>query len=130
MSDLRYTITVDLTPLLAWFNAAPEKIRAGVEKGTYESANLVMAASQEIVPVDLGTLKGSGVVLAPEWRGSTCVVELGYGGAASAYAARQHEDLTYRHKPGQSAKYLERPMLEEERNVRDRIARAISREIG
>jgi hypothetical protein len=26
------------------------------------------------------------------------------------YAVRQHEDLTYRHAPGRTAKYLERPL--------------------
>lgn len=114
------TIT-GLAEIQAALGATYDHMKKGVERGTYQGALRIMAESQHIVPVggpptspyDVapGTLRDSGTVLLPVWEGDVCVVVLGYGGAASAYAWRQHEDLTYQHKPGQQAKYLEVPML-------------------
>ena len=136
------TFTVQLEGLdraLAWLDAAPEKVGKGLEKGLYTHAAKVMAESQRIVPVGgpptsphdpaPGTLKASGTVLPPKHEGSTVVVELGYGGAASAYAWRQHEDLLYRHKPGQTAKYLERPLLALQDEMLETVVDAIQSEM-
>lgn len=133
---MRITLDFDLAPLQELFErTAVEAVRDGVERGLYESASLVMARSQEIVPIggpptspyDVapGTLRDSGTVLLPEWEGDVCSVTLGYGGAASDYAAVQHEDLTFRHKEGQQAKFLEQPLDEEAPNVVPRIGAAI-----
>lgn len=129
---------LDVSPLIAWFqHLGPERMRVGTEKGLYRHALEVMAKSQEIVPIGgpptspydpaPGTLKASGTVLLPTWDSGRQRVEvvLGYGGAAEAYAWRQHEDLTYRHKDGQSAKYLEGPMNEQESELLGRIADGI-----
>jgi hypothetical protein len=43
------------------------------------------------------------------------------------YAVRQHEDLSYRHDPGRSAKYLEQPLNEERDTMLDIIAAQIRR---
>lgn len=72
----------------------------------------ILTASQEQCPVDTGTMRASGqacsyVEIAP----GVCVVHLGYGGAASKYARRQHEELNYHHKVGK-AKFLEDPIRE------------------
>lgn len=131
-----FTMTIDTAPLIAWFqHERPNRMRRGVEKGLYQSAAVVMARSQEIVPIGgpptspydpaPGTLRASGVVLMPEWDGPVCTVTLGYGGAAEDYAERQHEDLTFQHKDGQQAKYLEQPLDEDAHNVLGRIADAI-----
>ncbi len=127
LDDLRSTLAASI-----------EQMRRGTEAGLYQSALVQMAQSQKIVPIggppqsphDVapGTLRDSGIVLLPEWEGDTCVVVLGYGGAASAYAWRQHEDLTYSHKPGQQAKYLETPMSLDAPNVTRRIRDAIQLE--
>jgi len=66
--------------------------------------------------------------LLPERRGSGVSVTLGYGGAAAAYARRQHEDLTFAHKEGQEAKFLERPLLEMKDEGRQMIIDAIQEE--
>lgn len=131
--------TFDLSPLVAFLDSgAREKIRRPVEVGLYQSGLAVMAASQEIVPIGgpptsprdpaPGTLRASGTVLLPAWEGDRCVVVLGYGGAAEEYAWRQHEDLSYRHKAGQQAKYLETPLAQDEENVVGRIRDAM--EVG
>jgi len=56
------------------------------------------------VPRKDGILAGSGRVEGPDAAG---LVSLTFGGAAAAYALRQHEDLTLRHKLGE-ARYLTR----------------------
>jgi len=124
---------LDISPLVAWFESlGPAAMRRGVEKGLYRHNLAVMAKSQAIVPIGgpptspndpaPGTLRESGTVLLPMWRDNTCECVLGYGGAAEAYALRQHEDLTYQHKAGQQAKYLEQPFDEEAPEALGRIA--------
>ena len=124
-----------LERLAAWLTSAPARANAGMAKGLYRSALKIMNDSQEIVPVGgpptspedktPGALKASGTVDLPVTEGNVTTVHLGYGGAASAYALRQHNDLTYQHKPGQTAKYLERPLLADEPNILGRIADAV-----
>lgn len=73
------------------------------------TAQTVLKESQRIVPVDKGTLKASGQVKEPKVDADGIEVEITYGGAASKYAAIVHEDMSARHKDGQTAKYLEIP---------------------
>ncbi len=76
---------------------ASEGLRRGLEH--------VLAESRKIVPLDEGTLERSGRVDVD-----------GLNGAVSydtVYARRQHEELTWKHLPGRSAKYLEIPMNRE-----------------
>lgn len=82
----------------------------------------VMRLSKEQVPVRTGTLKNEGTVLPPVVAGGRVTVELGYGGAASAYALAVHEipppelvspgERSARHAPGKKWKYLEDPLKE------------------
>ena len=85
-----------------------------------------MRESRELVPVDQGTLKGSGVVLAPEISARGVTVEFGYGGAASDYAVIQHERTDFRHKTGE-AKFLEKPVLERASGMGQRMAVTVRR---
>ncbi|MFE9645317.1 minor capsid protein [Streptomyces sp. NPDC006365] len=76
---------------------ASDGLRRGLEH--------VLAESRKIVPLDEGTLERSGRVDVD-----------GLNGAVSydtVYARRQHEELTWKHLPGRSAKYLEIPMNSE-----------------
>lgn len=72
------------------------------EEGLQRGLEHVLAESRKIVPLKEGTLERSGRV-----------VREGLNGAVSydtVYARRQHEELTWKHLPGRSAKYLEIPM--------------------
>jgi hypothetical protein len=71
-----------------------------------EVSSEVLAESLKLVPVDTGTLKGSGMVHRPEVSGSQVTAKVSYGGAASQYAAVVHEDMTANHPHGGQAKYL------------------------
>lgn len=63
--------------------------------------------SQNRAPIEFGVLRESARAI-PIKDGA----EVSFGGRASAYALRQHEDLTFRHPQGGEAKYLERPLQE------------------
>lgn len=91
----------------------------------YQEAEIIMATSkEEYVPVDLAILKASGAVLPPEIDGDSVMVQLGYGGAAKAYAVVQHERMDYRHTVG-GPKYLERPLLAAASGLAARLAARI-----
>jgi hypothetical protein len=76
---------------------ASEGLRRGLEH--------VLAESRKIVPLDEGTLERSGRVDVDGLEGSVSY--------DTVYARRQHEELTWKHLPGRSAKYLEKPMNSE-----------------
>lgn len=61
-----------------------------------------LGVSQTLVPLDEGPLQRSGKVQVEGLNGT-----ISYD---TPYAVRQHEELTWRHAPGRSAKYLEGPM--------------------
>lgn len=67
-----------------------------------QSAMVIKGDSQTMCPVDTGTLKNSAVVEQVDEK----TYRVGYGGAAAAYALKQHENLQYHHTVGQ-AKFLE-----------------------
>lgn len=89
-----------------------------VVQGMVYEAEQIMAESKNFyVPVKTGTLRSSGFVRKPAWKGDTVWVEMGYGGAAQAYAIIVHErpdrpgmkhGMTAGGKPGQR-KYLQTP---------------------
>ena len=81
----------------------------------YDAGWRILDASQEIVPVEWGTLKASGNVSLPTEANPVCLVS--YGGPASAYARYQHEGvradgthrITKHSEPGKSTHYLQIP---------------------
>lgn len=88
----------------------------------YREGERVMGRSkEEFVPVAKGNLKSSGQVYPPEWTGNLVTVILGYGDEAVDYALIVHEDLQARHPTGQ-AKYLERPVMEAQAGMSERLA--------
>lgn len=71
------------------------------------AAEHILGIAQDIVPIEEGVLA------------STLRVTVSDGGLRAAvsadtvYARRQHEELTWKHKPGRQAKYIETPMITE-----------------
>ena len=106
----------------------------------YLEGQTIMTRSKKIVPVDDAYLKNSGHVAGPEYSAHVATVTLGYGGAAAAYALVQHENEAFHHPSlarqakgetrGQGeAKYLQRPVLEAQAGLHNRLARRIKRRI-
>lgn len=92
-----------------------------------EEAQLMFRDSQKVVPVETGTLRRSGVLETAKEEGGRITVVIGYGGSASAYALRQHEDLSYKHAEGKQAKYLSEPVENRVNKLRQNLSRRIGR---
>ncbi len=108
--------------------AGPMATKAFAASAVKEQEKVMADSKENYVPVDLGILKGSGTVLPPEIQGSKVTVVAGYGGAASAYALYQHEELHLAHTVG-SPKYLERPFLNRVGKMPKNMAKEIEREL-
>ena len=113
-----------LPALKAALAAAGRRGTNALASAMADEADIIMEESKRRAPVDRGPLRASGVVLPPEKRGGSVSIEMGYGGAASAYALRQHEETSYRHTVGE-AKYLERPVLEHAPKLAGNLAKRI-----
>jgi hypothetical protein len=93
--------------------------------------------SQRVTPHANGVLRASGVVNPPVVEGTHVEVQMGYGGAASAYALKQHEDLTLHHPdprnphsdPSGQAKYLETPVRDQVQGLAGRLRAALESRI-
>ena len=98
---------------------------------------LAFRDSQRMTPHASGVLRSSGVVRPPTVSGSGVVIELGYGGAASAYALYQHENLSLNHPdptnphsdPQGQAKYLETPVRKQVKGLAGRLRSELERRL-
>lgn len=117
-----------------------------VAKALYAEAEIIMADSKEnyvpVAPDGGGTLRASGKVGLPEFRGANISVSMGYGGSAAPYAEAIHEhpsgasppswqgkSLNF-HLGGDRRKYLEKPLLKAKSGLGRRLARRIDLERG
>lgn len=117
---------------------SPGRVAVGVGGALRVEAENIMAESKDLVPIDTGTLRASGFVAPVRVRGPHVEVEMGYGGAASAYALAVHEHpsehspgswrsgVTWS-RPGTGPKYLERPALAASRGMGVRLGQAIEK---
>jgi hypothetical protein len=92
------------------------------ETALYQGASIIMTEAKKRAPLDVGTLRNSGYVTLPRRDGNDVSVEAGFGGAAKAYAVRQHEETSYNHEVGE-AKYLQNAIDAKENEVRARVQR-------
>lgn len=90
-----------------------------IMRGLTASAEVLLQQSRAIVPLEEGTLERSG---AASTDASRMAAAVSYD---TVYAARQHEETTWRHASGRSAKYLEGPWLAN----KDTYARLLQAEI-
>lgn len=92
--------------------------------GISDATEHLLGASRARVPIEEGTLERSGAasVDRANLRGV-----VSYDGP---YAIRQHEELTWQHDPGRTAKYLEGPAHEEADVIKALIAARIRRALG
>ena len=107
---------------IRWNGAAVEAaIRAAAIRGVRLGAEHLLEVSRQRVPIEEGTLERSGVVTVDE---GSVTAAVSYD---SPYAIRQHEDMSLRHDNGRTAKYLERPMHEENGAITAIIAAQVRR---
>lgn len=98
-------------------------VQAAAGRGLHQAAEFVLAKAREEVPIDEATLSRSGATDVDPQAGKATV------SFDTPYAARQHEELTYRHAPGRKAKFLEDPLVETRDTQQRIIAGEISREL-
>ncbi|MGW8374265.1 minor capsid protein [Streptomyces sp. ODS28] len=103
--------------------AALRGTHEGAARGLRLAAEHVLAKSRERVPLDEGPLERSGVATIDE---SSLDAAVSYD---TPYAVRQHEELSYRHDPGRTAKYLEDPLNEQADTVAELIAAEVRRSL-
>lgn len=108
----------------AKLKSLPEEKEKAILRALRTEAEVEMTESKKRCPVDTGVLRASGHVQPAEVHGKVFSVTMGYGGAASAYAVRQHEELDYHHEVGQ-AKFLESVLMESVPYMAERIAARI-----
>ncbi|GAA3455877.1 hypothetical protein GCM10018962_77110 [Dactylosporangium matsuzakiense] len=99
-------------------------IRAGEVEGVGRAAEWLLGESDQLVPIEEGTLARSGVASVDE---ATATGAVSYD---TPYAVRQHEELEWQHDPGRQAKYLEQPWLEGRETMAEIIAASIRRRTG
>lgn len=87
------------------------------ERALQAGADLLLDESNRIAPIETGDLIRSGRAVA-----NSDEAAVGYN---SVYAARQHEELGWRHDAGRQAKFLENSL----RRHSDRIVDAMAEEI-
>jgi hypothetical protein len=120
--DLYADYTVDFKNLID----SPNRVRRGIKRGVNEVMQEVFDESQELVPVDTGSLKDSGIFISAQDKGNGVEASISYGNALVTYAIDVHEDLQVFHEPPTQAKYLEIPMT----NHQPELLKAIRHRIG
>lgn len=103
---MRVTMTSNIHQVTA-------QVHSGSVSGVTKSAHHVLGVSQGVVPLEEGTLERSGRV---DVDADAVVAAVSYGGdneQLGIVALVQHEDLTLRHAPGRTGKYLEGPLMAE-----------------
>ncbi|MEU4066556.1 hypothetical protein AB0F25_29955 [Streptomyces wedmorensis] len=102
-------------------DAATDAIREAAARGLLLGAEHVLAASRQRVPIAEGTLERSGATSVDEQQMTAAV------SYDTPYARRVHEDMTARHAPGRTAKFLEGVLPETAGEVQALIAAQIRR---
>lgn len=107
----------------AWQISVNRTVSAGMKqaaaRGLALAAEHVLGEARKTVPIEEGTLERSGATsLDPENLKAAVSFD-------TPYSVRQHEDMTARHDPGRTAKYLENAINTEREAVKEIIARTI-----
>jgi len=95
---------IDIKTLQNW-DLPREQIIKSALRGAKKLAEVILAESEKLVPVDTGTLKDSGTV---QTNSKKQYIEISYN---TPYARRQHEEHSSK------AKYLERPFNEKAKEL-------------
>ncbi len=103
------------------------RIRAAAAQALTDGAGELLRIANETVPRQEGVLQDSGTVIPATPEGLKA--QVGYGGEAAAYAARQHEETTWRHAPGRRAKWLEMAAKEDGTRIMEWVGERIKAEL-
>lgn len=101
-------------------------IKAGNE-GLIKLTNNIYTLSQQRVPLLDGPLSLGARIYADDYKSEyfRTSVSYGNGNESDVYAVEQHENLTYQHKPGEQAKFLEQSFEELKDDADDYVGYSI-----
>lgn len=113
MPDGMVVESVDLGELNSLVSRLDLGVQITVAAALYEQMLDVMDEAKTLCPKDTHALVNSGRVNQAQLRGGEVSISLDFGiEPPVSYALEQHENLSYHHKSGEQAKYLEQPLLE------------------
>lgn len=115
---------MSLDDVLRQLAEAERKVRDGVNEGLYLGGEHVLGESNAHTPIEEGPLERSGKVTQDP---DQFKVAVSYN---TPYAVRQHEDLTYAHDPGRTAKFLENAFNAEAATVAQIVVTSVRRKLG
>jgi len=118
-----------LDKVLKELNRFGERGRRAFAAGLYVEGQEIMTESKRECPVDTGTLRGTGHVEKPKFKGRSISVTLGYGGPAAPYAIYVHERTELSHATGK-AKYLEDPAKGAATGMAGRVGQFVKKRLG
>ncbi|MBD2760072.1 hypothetical protein IEE94_11190 [Yimella sp. cx-573] len=101
--------------------AAIQGLQAGALDGMTDAVQHLKTSAQDLTPIEEGTLERSATATTAT-SGDLIQGAVSFHGP---YAARQHEELSWRHDSGRQAKYLEQPMHTEADTMGRLIAASI-----
>ncbi|GMA31601.1 hypothetical protein [Litorihabitans aurantiacus] len=114
-----------MTAKITWNGPeAKAAARRATGRGLANAAEVVLAASREVVPIEEATLSRSGASSVDE---AEMVAAVSYD---TPYAVIQHERTDFRHDAGRTAKYLEAPLLATRAQQQAAIAQALQGGLG
>lgn len=99
--------------------SAAKEVKARVNQGLFLASEYILEMSNRVVPIDETTLERSGVASQDP---SKLMAAVSYD---TPYAVVQHENLSMRHDPGRTAKFLENTANAEASTVAKLIADTI-----
>lgn len=110
-----------------WHGAlAKDAVRRGARAGIAETAQEILRASLRVVPRETDALaSAAGTDIDPVQPEGTVY----YDDARDVKTIKQHEDLSYHHPPGETAKFLERPARAARGAFAASVARGIAKEL-
>jgi hypothetical protein len=85
-------------------DAVRREVHERAAKALWQAAEYLLDESNRTIPVEEGTMERSGEAVIDE---EALIAAVSYGGAASAYVLRQHEETTWSHSGNGRAKWLE-----------------------
>lgn len=99
-------------------------ILAAARSAGADATEFLLEEANRTVPIEEATLEGSGTA---DFDDATLQGTITYD---TPYAARQHEETTWRHDPGRRAKWLELTMIEQGPTVGEYVAAQIRGVVG
>ena len=107
-------------PRIEWHGReVKQSVRSAAGQALFDAAGYVREQANRTVPHQEGILQGSGGVEVDESAGVAAVYY------DTPYAVAQHEQVDYQHSSGRRAKWLELTLQEQQRTVRDLLARGV-----